>query len=206
MTCFKWLGKNCTIKLQHNSNLYIIFISQVEKLCDKWSYWFKVFFGGTNCEVKHLGLIVRVPGQKNTHRELKVDTMKCNSGAIQPNPPQRIHKSAQSCGHPPSSVNHLKHLAAAVGTPASSPDLSCTHPLPALTGLLKARLQVPPHLNSSGLSLSTHRGCHCQHQQAQTAGLSSWAPPCNSKSSSDKCGQLYAPSARDSNNLCSLKN
>lgn len=81
----------------------------MEKLGDKWSYWYKVFFGGTNCEVKHLGLIVRVPGQKNTHRKLKVDTIKCNSGAMQPNPPQRIHKSAQSCGHPPSSVNHLKH-------------------------------------------------------------------------------------------------
>lgn len=166
--CCKLLCKNCRIKLQHNGNLNILLISQVLKLSGKWSYWFKIFFGGTSCEVRYWGLILRVTEQKNTHRELQADTFKCSSGATKPNPPQRMDKSAQSCGQVPNCGNHLKHLAALVGTPAPSP----------YSNRASHRCVCRCHL-----TWHSHSSEHTQRvalpvPQAQTAGLASWASPC----------------------------
>lgn len=86
------------------------------------------------------------------HTEFQADTFKCSSGAIKPNPPQRMDKSAQSCGQVPNCGNHLKHLAALVGTPAPSPysNRACH------------RCVCRCHLTWHSHSSSTHRGWHCQ--------------------------------------------
>lgn len=120
----------------------------------------------SKCDIRYWGLIIRVPEQKKTRRELQNDTFKCNSGAIKPNTPQRIYKSAQSCGQVPTCVNDLKHLAVPVGTPAPSPDLSCTQPLPPLTGLLTG---VSAGATSPGTA-HTQPWAHTEGGTASTTG------------------------------------
>lgn len=202
----KWYALNCCAKTaQLNSNTMAIYILFKFHRWKNWvvseSNWFKIFFGGTKCEVKHWVPIIRVPVQKNTHRQLKADTIKCNSGAIKPNSPQRICKSAQSFGQVPNCVTDLKRLALAVGTSASSPDLSCAVLLPILTGFL----QVPPHL-----AQLRHSPEHTESGTANTIGsdcrLVFMSFTLHWKSSPNKWVKLHTPSAWESNNVYSWKN